>query len=207
MKMRKILIPTILVALVFMGCGSSSPTVPAWPPDQPVRLQAPDADQDTVDWITFLLMQPFQFDWNPDDFGYDNLWGSLESILASALDDGNNVLAESAIHAMGESGMIEFLPTIVDALAYAPVSAGYALRNMESEYAVFILIEKLDNPEIFVRAAAVGSIGQWKWYDSYPVARENAVNALSFRLGVEPVTWVREDIINAIVSIQGGEEF
>ncbi len=148
-------------------------------------------------------MQPMIFIPDIDTWGYDNIWGALEIIYAQAVADGNNILAELALNTMGHTGLIEFMPTLVNAVNLYPFSTCYALRNMRSDYAVYILIEELDNPDLFVRDVCVGSLEEFPYFGEFTYAQERTLAALEWRLGVEPEAWIREDIIDAIISIRG----
>jgi hypothetical protein len=208
MMNRFLCVLLVLNFFVISACGSSSPLEPAWPPDRPVQQTPPSVDQDTIDLMVFLLLQSHQIDWSAEGWGYEILWGGLETIYADSISTGNFQRASAVIHAMGVSGEIVFLPTILDGLnGDDPYVAMYALRSMESEYAVYALIQRLPNPDPINRDSAAGSLGAWGWYDEYPLAREKALGALTARLALEEVDWVRETVIDSIVALQGGSEF
>jgi hypothetical protein len=197
--MRKAALLLVLIMLISLpGCGSSDPVTPKWPPDLPAFLTPPDVDAQTVLSMIFYLTQPFDYDWDIETWGRDTIWGGFEEILADAIAGNNNVLAESVISAMGQVGFIEFLPTLADSLGLYPFSVCYSLRGMDSDYAVYLLIEDLDNMDPMVRDVCVESLGEFPYYGDYPYAREKAVEALQWRLGAEPEAWIRDDIIDAL---------
>jgi hypothetical protein len=197
----------ILILLLFLlttaGCGSRNPILPPWPPERPAHQIPPNVSQEIIDDFIFRLMQPVIFMPDIDSWGYDNIWGGLEAVYTQALADGNDSLAERALNSMGHTGLIEFLPTLIDAVNLYPTSTCYALRNMRSDYAVYILIEELDNPDLFVRDGCVGSLEEFPYFSEFTYAQERTIAALEWRLGVEPEAWIREDIIDAIISIRG----
>jgi len=193
----------MLALLLTVGCGSSNPVTPPWPPELPVFLNVPEVTQDIIDEFIFRLLQPFGFIPDIDTWGYDNVWGGMEAVFSQALEDNNDLLAEVTLVTMGEIGLIEFMPTLIGAVGQYPYSTCYALRNMRSDYAVYILIEELDNTDLFVRDVSVSSLAEFPYFGEYPYAHERAIVALEWRLGVESEAWIRENIIDAIVSIRG----
>lgn len=202
--MRRIFFLTIIVTLCLnSGCGGSSPGNPdikqPWPPARPVLVQAPEVDQGTIIKYIFLIGQPGWMNWagfHPDQ--RDEIWGALSAIYFQAKNDNDQFLMSGAIHSMGATGIIEFLPTILESFdviedIYKPTVMS-AMSGMPSDYAVYTLLHYINDEEFRIRKAVVWSLGNFKYYDIFPVARNYAINGLLRRLSIEENLQIREKI-------------
>jgi hypothetical protein len=194
------------------GCGGTSIGTPEiaspWPPDRPVLVQPPEVDQGTIIKYIFLIRQPGWSNWagfHPDQ--RDEVWGALSAIYFQAKKDNDQVLMSGAIHSMGATGIVEFLPTILEAFdifedIYKPTVMS-AMSGMPSDYAVYTLLQYINDGEFRIRKAVVWSLGNFKYYDIFPVARNYAINGLLKRLPIEQNLQIRENIEESLEKLLG----
>ena len=168
----------------------------------PIAVKA--VSQDTIDRFIFLLNQPEWNRWGEGVFGDADLLDGLESIYYQAVSDNDSTLQRKVIWAMGETGIVQFAPTVASAMSTEPVSVCYALGKLPSEESVDSLIGILDNDDVQVRDAAVFGLGSMNYSSDLIPARDLAVQALNDRLSIEKESWVLDDIQAAITLIITG---
>jgi hypothetical protein len=201
-KMKQVILLTLLlVAAVIPACTDISPVTPPWPPEHPVAQQPPDVDPEIVESIRSLLWYCGS-DWNYSVFDHDTLWGGLDALYREGISTDNYHLATVALNVMGRSGIVEFTPAILSALEFYPFDACLALGGMPGEYAVYALIQYLDHPYVSVRLAVVLGLKNWNFYREHPIAYGQVQYYLRWRLAAEPDEFVREQIEEALVTIQ-----
>jgi hypothetical protein len=168
----------------------------------PIAARA--VDQETIDRFIFLLQQPEGNPWGDGTFDDAVLLEGLGAIYAQAVADEDDVMLRRVIWAMGETGLVDFVPSIVESLDPEPVVACYALGKIASEDGVNALIGMLDNEDMQVRDAAVWGLGNVPYQTDMEQAREDALAALNARIPLEEEAWVLEDINAAITFIETG---
>ena len=160
-------------------------------------------DQDTIDRMVFILHQHDWDYWSDQPFG-DDLIEGLEIIYDQAITDEDDQLRAKVIWAMGETGLVEFIPTIIEDLELDPTIACYALGKIPSEDGVYALFEMLDDEDMFVRDAAVWGLGNIPYTDSMEEVRNDVIATLYERLEDEEEDWIIENIDAAIVLLETG---
>jgi len=168
----------------------------------PVAARA--VDQETIDRFIFLLQQPEGNPWGDGTFDDTMLLEGLGAIYTQAVADEDDVMLRRVVWAMGETGIVAFVPSIIESLEPEPVVACYALGKLASEDGVYALMGMLDNEDMQVRDAAVWGLGSLPYQTGMEQAREDALAALNARIPLEEETWVLEDISAAIMFIETG---
>jgi HEAT repeat protein len=169
-----------------------------------IPFAANAVSQETIDQYIFLLQQPEFDDWGDGTFDDQDLLDGLDIIYQQAVQDEDDIMVRRVIYAMGETGLVGFIPDITEALETEPVVACYALGKIASDDSVYALIGMLDNEDMQVRDAAVWGLGNMPYTDSMEDAKDDAVEALDGRLDVEEEDWILEDIQAAVVLIETG---
>jgi len=169
-----------------------------------VPIAANAVNQETIDQYIFLLQQPEFEDWNDGTFDDQDLLEGLDIIYQQAVQDGDDIMVRRVIYAMGQTGLVGFVPNLTEALETEPTVACYALGKIASNDSVYALIGMLDNEDMQVRDAAVWGLGSMPYIDSMEDAKDDAVEALNGRLDVEEENWILEDIQAAVVLIETG---
>jgi len=169
-----------------------------------VPFAAKAIDQATIDLYVFFLQQPEFDSWGDGTFDDQDLLEGLDIIYQQAVEDEDDIMVRRVIWAMGETGLVGFLPNITEALESEPTVACYALGKIASEDAVNELIGMLDHEDDQVRDAAVWGLGNMPYIDGMEESKEDAVDALNELLEVEEEDWIREDIEAAVVLIETG---
>jgi hypothetical protein len=210
--MRIVIIFTLLFVLASLaGCGGSSPgnpeIMPEWPPDRPVLVQPPEVDQETIDWLRFLMGQPQVILWDEMGMDRDILWGGFSAIYFQALEEKNKFWINQSISVMGCLGYVEFLPLLIDALENPDVdnTSGilYSVGTMPSAYSIFVLTNNINDEGQFVREGAIYGLQRFKYYDLFPGTRTQAVKALMLQREVEQSGWLIMKIDQALEVLSG----
>lgn len=182
-------------------------------------IAAKAVEQETIDrMINYLSWIEGWDGWNQGVFDDSTLIEGLSLIydqtisvsegLSSAGQTGEDEgysLHQSVILAMGQTGLVEFTPTLMESLEDEPVYACMALKNMPSEDAINALIGMLEHENMHVRDMAVYGLGKFPYYSLFEEEKAAVLTALAERLDKEEEDWVLEDIDAAIVYIQTGE--
>ncbi len=189
-KLMKGLIPVILLLLF----------VPAlWP------YPADAAGRDVTDRFIGLLNLPEGWDgWSEGVFDDATLVDGLTSIYEGSIDGTIDVPMEYILYAMGETGLVEFLEPINDAIDTEPISACFALGKIPSVDAVHKLEDMLGHENRHVRDIAAYSLGKYPHYELFDGLQYEVLDALNARLEVEKEEWIKDDIDAAIVYIKTG---
>ena len=93
----------------------------------PIAARA--VDQNTLDRMKFLLQQPEGSPWGQGIYDDATLYDGLMAIHAQAVNDGDNVILEKTIWAMGETHLAVFVPTLISELPDKPVITCIALAR------------------------------------------------------------------------------
>lgn len=161
--------------------------------------------QDTLDHMVFLLSQ---FEGNPWDnsntFNDTDLREGLELIYQTAIDDEDVNLKNRVLWAMGETGIGTFDTTIIGEFENEPTAVCYALGKIPSEDGFNILIEALDDEDVFVREAAAWGLGKLPYSYGLDDLQDVALDALNARLEVEEEEFILDTIEAAKVFIETG---
>jgi hypothetical protein len=184
--MRKIHISIIAVFFILIA-------LPSWA-----------VDRETIDNLTFILTQPGPIHWADMDIDDATLIEAFNEIYATSVDNGDDGLRAQVVWAMGETGIVDFVPTIIGVLEYDPSTACYALGKISSDDGAEALIGMLDNEDMFVREAAIWGLGKMPYLVSMDDSKANAVAALENRLESETEDWLKDLINAAITFIQTG---
>lgn len=163
------------------------------------------AEQDVIDQFVMLLNHPEGWDgWGEGVFDDATLVDGLTSLYEDCIEGGTDIPMEYILFAMGETGLVEFLVPISNAIDAEPISACFALGRLPSTEAVQKLIEMLEHENRHVRDIAVYSLGKYPHYPLFEGLRDEVLQALNLRLDAEEEEWIREDIQAAIVYIETG---
>jgi len=182
---NKLLIP-LLIALFLIPTASKAAT------------------QSEIENLTFLLRQ-FEWDqWDEGVFNDNLLLDALPIIRQNAMDAGDDILRSKVIYAMGETGLVGFVPILIEELDFEPAIVCYALGKISSSDSVDALITGLEDEDMQVRDAAVWGLGNMVYTVEMETARDDALNALKSQLSREEESWVRDDIGAAITLIETG---
>ncbi|MCK4720467.1 hypothetical protein KAU08_07400 [bacterium] len=212
--MRRVIFLTLILTLCLnSGCGGSSIGTPEiaspWPPERPVLVQAPVVDQETIDWLRFLMGQPQVILWDEMGMDRDVLWGGVSAIYFQALEEKNKFWINVSINVMGGLGYVEFLPLLIDALENPDIedTSGilYSVGTMPSAYSIFVLTNCISNEGQFVREGAIYGLQRFKYYDLFPGTRTQAVKALMLQREVEQSGWLLMKIDQALEVLSGDD--
>lgn len=202
-----IIFTCILTLISSSGCGGTSignpEIMPKWPPDRPVMQQPPEVDQDTIDHYKFFLYQPEWDEWgNFNPVNRELVWGAFSAIYFQAVRENDQYVMFSVIWAMGSTGIVEFLPILLEILDAIQVDNRTtilpAIGGMPSDYAVYTLIQNLDHSNSLVRDVTAYALGNFEYYDQFPGTRTYAVKGLMMRLKIEEIRWIRLTLEKAI---------
>ncbi len=169
-----------------------------------IPLAAGAVSQDTVDKFIFLLRQPDWTQWDDGVFDDATLEEGLNAIYSQAVNGSDDILARQAVWAMGETGLVPFVPAIIEILDDEPVVACFALGKISSEDCVEALIGVLGHEDMQVRHASVWGLGSMLYASGMDDARNDALEALGARLDLEEEDWVLEEVQAAITFIETG---
>ncbi len=169
-----------------------------------VPFAAKAIDQATVDQFIFLLQQPELNIWGDGTFDDTTLQEGFTIIRQQAIDDENDILHRKVLWAMGETGLTVFVPDLVDSMEAESISVCYSLGKLPSEAGVYVLIDMLDDEDMYIREAAAYGLGSLPYTEAFEEAKDDAILALQAHLQIEDEEWVRETIDAAIVMIETG---
>ena len=186
--MRKILIITLsIVASILIA-----------------SLPARAVDRETLENLTFLLSQPGQIHWSDMEIDDATLIEGFNQIYTTAVQNGTDDIRASVIYAMGETGLVDFVPVIVGELENDPSTACYSLGKIPSDDGAQALIPILDNEDMFVREAAIWALGSIPYTESMDESKGLAKTALQNHLESETEAWLVDLTNAAIVFIETG---
>ena len=170
-----------------LGCSGSRP--------RPV-------DQSTIQLLMQLLYRFEDNTWT--DTGIDRLTlvEGLKEIYETAVATSDSELRIRVIYAMGDSGLIEFYPVLLSAIEFSPFLVCLTLCSMPTDDAVPAVIPYLNDDSETTRSGAIWALGGFPYYAEYPHAGEEALTALYNRLEMEPEDWLRDEIADAIATIE-----
>lgn len=182
-------------------------------------LMARAVDQAKIDQLVRLLLQEEGYDgWDQGYIDDQTLLEGLQQIY-DMTSDGQRItmgtgqvvqleddmyLHRASLIAMGQTRLVEFTPTIIEALDDEPLYAAMALRYMPSEDALDALIDALDHEDMQVRDMAVHSLGLFDYYGTFEEEKVTVLLALTSRISDEDQRWILNDIHAAIVYIETG---
>jgi len=199
-----------LLALLALlcACNRSSVGAPTWPPDAPEYGEPPHVSQETIDSVLLQIFgdwgEPSSFDWEEHAGWTDaDLWGAMEALYQIGKVDGSDCRQHVLYH-MGLTGMLEFMPTLINAYDEFPADVAYAMRRMESEYAIYLMIDTLDHPIQTARVFAVRGLQKYEYFSEFRRGRETAIAALTIRQSIEADLLVRYEIGEALNIIESG---
>ncbi|HEX9744736.1 MAG TPA: HEAT repeat domain-containing protein [bacterium] len=161
-------------------------------------------DQQTIDNLKFLLSQPEDMGWGDGKFDDQTLYDGLLTIYQQESNGGDINLARQAMWAMGETGIVGFAPTLIGAMDSEPLTVCYALGKISSNDGVYALIEMLGDEDMFIRDAAVTSLGTIEYIDGMDESRQAALDSLTVSMQSETELWIRDNINGAITMIETG---
>jgi hypothetical protein len=176
-----------LLVLFLFVCGCSMTNAP----QSPSHL-----DQDDIDAMISKLEF---FEWTPwSNIDKETLIEGLTYIYNQAVSSNDSRMQRIVIHAMGETGLIEFTPILISALNSEPFSACWALSNMPTPIAVKQLIGQLNKEDERTRKGAIWGLEDFPYYLRFPGTATKALAALYNRLTVEEDEFLLEQIQVAI---------
>lgn len=166
----------------------------------PVSSKA--VDQQTIDHILFILDQPSGTDWS--EIGYDDqtLIDAFEELYQTGALTEDDYLCENVLAAMGNTGFVEFEPTITGAFEDYPIMSLSAIGNIPTETAIAFIISILYDEIPDFRERAAMCLLSIDFYMLFPESTWDAYNALQECLAVETEDWVIETMAKAILVIQ-----
>jgi hypothetical protein len=167
-------------------------------------LPARAVDRTTIENLTLLLSQPGQIDWVNMEIDDATLIEGLNEIYSTSVQNRNDSIRASVIYAMGERGLVDFVPVIVGELENDPSTACYALGKIPSDDGVQALIRVLDNDDMFARQAAIWALGSIPYTEAMAESKETAKTALQNHLETESEAWLIDFTNAAIVFIETG---
>ncbi len=196
-------LPALLCA-----CNSSSVGAPTWPPDAPEYVEPPHVSQETVDSLILQIFgdwgEPSSYDWEEHAGWTDaDLWGAMEALYRIGEVDGHD-WREIALCLMGATGMLECMPTLISAYDEFPADVAAAMSGMESEYAIYLMIDTLDHPIQTARVLAARGLQDYEYFSEFRRGRDMAIAALTIRQSIEPDLLVRYEIGEALNIIESG---
>ena len=184
--MRNILLIPLLIALFLIPTASKAAT------------------QSEIDNLTFLLRQYEWDQWDEGVFNDNLLLDALPVIRQNAINAGDDILRSKVIYAMGETGLVGFVPILIEELDFEPAIVCYALGKISSSESVDALVTELGDEDMQVRDAAVWGLGNMVYTSEMETARDDALTALKSQRSREDESWVRDDIDAAITLIETG---
>ena len=167
-----------------------------------IPSNASAVDQHIIDSLLIKLNFFEETSWETFEFDDQTLIEALEYIYAVALQGDDFPLQRKTLHAMGMTGLVEFTPTLINALNSEPFSACWALGKMPTEQAVDALISMLPNAVQRTRKAAIWALWDFPYYLDFPGTSSAALDALYARLEIEEDAFLLEQIQAAIYAIE-----
>ncbi len=193
MKLAHPLLSILVGIMLLTACtGTSSPTTPT-------SL----VDPETKDMMKFYMRQSMWDAWY-ETFDEQTLVLGLMEIHSDAVYESDDYYRSIALCVMGDTGLLEFVPILIDDIDLFPIEVSHALSNIQSNEGIQAVIGKLDSADSITRDSAASALGRYPYYADSPGNRNGALYALRGRLAFETESWVLETVERAIARIESG---
>jgi len=165
-------------------------------------ISARAVDQETLDYMIFIIIQPERVSWAESSFDAPTLIEGFNQVYAIGEASDDDYLCRNVLWAMASTDLLEFEQPILDAIPDYPYVALSSLVALPSGTSVATIVQFVNDDDPLMRDHAVVLLGIFDEYDQFHLEALDALAALNDRLTVETEPLVIDSINWAILEIE-----